>query len=358
MEEQIIEHMMHLYLNDGQTFDKNKIKDCIEKFSMEYNVPVMDIYDAVNTNLNKFADSPDFIDEPYNIKTDDQEKNKVPHAQQEYLSRDFTRYGASRFPVFDNNSQIPKKFGKKPYWTVQKSIRESLITLKDQNWSNQTLSYARINTIGKHIVECIIHPLFKKGIFDKNNFVIVDATGNIGTDSITFAMEYFVSHVKTYEILPHVYNMLVKNIDLYGYNDKITALNKRFDYDIPKRSLVIIDPPYETGNNADNFNLSIDKMPIYYVAQEVLNAGAAVVLLSMPKKYRYNAKFAQDFNHHVSVYQMGKVNNKMFLIMKHEDAFKAGLKDWNHTLVTTDETKKIWNGKKIDYNRCKTVSSL
>ncbi len=312
--------------------------------------------DALTYSSDDFTD----IAQLYDKNIDDQAKNIVKFADQEYLSIDFTKKVVFRFPIFDENSYIPPVFEKQKYYQIQKRIREELPKLENINWTNQTLSYARSNIVGKHIIECIIAPLYRKGLFGREGRIrsplkVVDATGNIGADSILFAMERFVSSVKVYEILPNVYDMLVNNIHLYGMDKKIQALNKRFDYDVPKNSLVMIDPPYEADNNRGNFNLSIDNMPIYYVAQKVLDAGAACVILSMPRTYKYNTKFALDHDQHVSVYQMGKINNKMYLVCKLSDAERIGLVNFNYTLVTTDETQKMWNGK-VNAYKCKSES--
>lgn len=334
----VISPYFHTYAANTPQSEKNIVDDTIEKV------------DALTYSSDDFTD----INVDYNKDVDDQKSNVVKFDDQEYLSIDFTKKVVFRFPIFDENSYIPPHFGKQKYYQIQKYIRESLPTLQHSNWTNQTLSYARSNIVGKHIIECIVLPLYRKGMFPKP-MKFVDATGNIGADSILFAMEKFVESVDVYEILPQVYRMLVNNIHLYGMDKKIHPHNKRFGYDVPEGALVMIDPPYEADNNKGNFNLSIDRMPIYYVAQRLLEKGAACVILSMPKTYKYNTRFAIDNHQHVSVYQMGKINNKMFLITTRERAEHCGLIDFNYTLVTTDETQKMWNGK-VNAYKCKSES--
>jgi hypothetical protein len=399
MDAQQLERVRDYYSSQGLNINSKTIENCLSSTAEVYSLSSKELYSVISpyfyenttetisttthnieenkpslrTSQSSQSDiqidsltysSDDFTDmtEKYDISTDDQTKNIVKFADQEYLSIDFTKKVVFRFPIFDESSYLPPVFGKQKYYQVQKYIREELPKLENVNWTNQTLSYARSNIVGKHIIECIIYPLYKKGLFGREGrgnspMKVVDATGNIGADSILFAMERFVSSVKVYEILPNVYDMLVNNIHLYGMNKKIQALNKRFDYDIPKNSLVIIDPPYEADNNRGNFNLSIDNMPIYYVAQKILDAGASCVILSMPRTYKYNTKFALDHNQHVSVYQMGKINNKMFLVCRLSDAERIGLINFNYTLVTTDETQKMWNGK-VNAYKCKSESKF
>src|SRR5207253_5445664 len=49
------------------------------------------------------------------------------------------------------------------------------------------------------------------------------------------------------------------------------------------------------------------------------------VILSMPKTFRYNIKFAIDNDQFVVEYKMGKKNNKLCLIMRKEDGEKLGI---------------------------------
>ena len=88
---------------------------------------------------------------------------------------------------------------------MESKLRHSiwrLSSLENINWTNQTLSYARNDIIGKHIINCIVKPLYNQGLFGKN-LVIVDATSSIiGADSITFAFrKNLLSSVISYEIL-------------------------------------------------------------------------------------------------------------------------------------------------------------
>lgn len=370
-----IDIVKKFYDDRGSHYNTKTIENCFSSTAKAYAMSSENVYSIISPyfydipSSNKHVldecipdimalthASDDFTDISigYNEHADDQAKNIVPYNEQTYLSTDFRKKVIHRFPIFDEKSYIPHKYANLKYYQAQKQIRQLLPNLEGFNWTNQTLSYARGNIVGKHIIQCIVYPLYKKGLFG-DQLKVVDATGNIGADSILFAMEKFVESVKVYEILPNVYNMLVRNIDLYGMKKKINAINKKFDYNVSKGSLVMIDPPYEADNNRGNFNLSIDAMPIYYVTEQILNAGAMCVLLSMPKTYKYNTKFALDHQQHVSVYQMGRINNKMFLVMRQQDAKRIGLIDFNYTLVTTDETQKNWNGS-IDAYKCKSDS--
>jgi hypothetical protein len=339
--------------------NKNYIEKCIIQTAKFFNINIDYIIDIIGQTLilNEQNDL-NFIYNDYDINKDDQLSNVIPYQEQEYLKRDFKKILYRRFTKFDVNSYVPSKYRYMPFWKVNSDILYRLSSLENINWTNQTLSYARNDIIGKHIINCIVKPLYNQGLFGKN-LVIVDATSSIGADSITFALEKFVSSVISYEILTDVYNMFLNNIKLYGLENKINPKNKKFDYkfleNIPKNfgSLVIIDPPFESPYNVGNFNLSIESTPIYNVAQKCLDIDATAVLITMPKTFKYNKKFALDYNQNVTVYKMGDKNNKIFLIMKLENGEKLKLQNFKvYNIVSF--TEKTRQGK-INPYICKKI---
>lgn len=329
------------------------VKMCISKTAQKLNLTDQDITKSILDFFRSYIIDLNFIKSQYSEKINDQATFGTAFSEQEYLNKDFRKSVTYKYPIFDDKSFISPKFGRVPYWKVQKYIIQDLPKLEHSHWTNQTLSYARNSVTGKHIIKCIIEPLISKK-FLPYPLKVVDATGNIGMDSITFGLEKFVSVVHTYEILESVYDMLNQNVKLYGLDDKIKTYHKRFDYNLDrvKNALVMIDPPYEAGNNSGNFNLSIDNKPIYYVAQDLLDLGARAVILTMPKSYKYNLEFAKEFEQHVLVYQMGKINNKLFLVTSRRLAKKYNLDTFgSFTEIKSDETQKTWNGKP-DYYKC------
>jgi 16S rRNA G966 N2-methylase RsmD len=300
-------------------------------------------------NTMHSARDTDFSTESYDITTDDQAGKRVPTDAQEYLNRDFSKVVEYRFPKFDDTSAMPPKFAAETPSRANAIIMNQL--KENVNWTNKTISYARGARVGKHFIKCVIQPLYARGVFTDvvgsstatiephgaiKPITVVDTTGNIGGDSIGLAMERFVNRVIVHEMQPDVFAMLKANIDLYGYTAKIDALAGRFNYAVPHNSLVIIDPPYEADNNIGNFNLSIDSVPIYEVCRRILET-AAVVIITMPRDFKYNRAFAEDNNQHVSAYQMGDKNNKMFVIMHCDRAARAHLPNFtSHKVISTD----------------------
>jgi 16S rRNA G966 N2-methylase RsmD/SAM-dependent methyltransferase len=346
-------------INTGnRRFSEEEIRECIKKTATKLETTEDEIFDSILEYFENYIIDLNFVNGKFSEKFDDQSSFGPSDEDQEYLKKNFRKTVIYKYPIFDEFSVIPHKFKNQKYWVINRQLKTEIPHLENTHWTNQTLSYARNNITAKHIVKCIVKPLFEKGLFGSaKNITVVDATGNIGMDSITFGLEKFVKKVYTYEILSNVYEMLWQNIKLYGLDYKMHISNKRFDYDstVLNNALVMIDPPYESGNNSGNFNLSIDNKPIYYVVEDILNKGARCVILSMPKTYKYNLDFAKKYNQHVVVYQMGKINNKLFLIV-HSNQENDGILPpfGSFTEIHQDETKKLWNGQQ-DHYQCSST---
>lgn len=259
-------------------------------------------------------DKDDFVDAPY-MDGDNyiEEGPFVAEDDQEYLSRDYSKIIFSRFPMFKYNYDM-SGWDNKSVRDINNILRSRLQNGRDVYWTNQTLSYMR----NRRSFETIYSDIIRANNISIEN--VVDATGNIGGDCISFAMLPEVSRVKVYEILPNVFEILSNNIALYRLGDKITAINGRFDYEVPAGSLVMIDVPYEKGNNLGesgraHYNLSIDDVPIGVVCNRVLDAGAANILITVPREYKYNMRFAHDTKQSVSVHKTQK-NVKIYLIKR------------------------------------------
>jgi hypothetical protein len=228
----------------------------------------------------------------------------VADENQEYLNRDYTKIIFTRFPLFTKTSHLPSSW-KQDWNRANGIIRKTINHGRGKHWTNQTLSYMRNRKSFQQIMD----------ICTENNIHldnIVDATANLGGDCLSFAMAG-ASNIIAYEILPEVAEMLANNVKLFRC--VINVRPRAFDYDVPQDALVIIDPPYEKGNNSTNYNLSIDDSPICVVCDKILNAGAKWVLISMPKDYRYNRRYAVDHKQTVKVYPSAK-NVKFFLVSR------------------------------------------
>ena len=279
--------------------------------------------DSPNSHLSPLEteENPDFIDKEYDEKIDDQEHLIIESEEQTYLHKSYEKNVEYAFPKFFNGADIPKKYKGKTPKEIDKIINDKIMSGKDIHWTNKSLSYMRKDIQGKRLMRCVFLPTITKIIGDKP-IDFIDTTANIGGTSLQYALIPQVRSAKSYDIDPEAIRMLKNNVELYGYEEKFTLLNKRFDYDFVAtdmtHSLVIsIDPPFEKANNPDNFNLSIENRPIYYVVEKLLTMGVSVVFLDMPSEFRYNSRYAKDNKQYISVYTLPTKNIKIYAISKH-----------------------------------------
>ncbi len=267
-------------------------------------------------NKNKPKDDPydnnDFKDEPYDESVDDQTHLVLNEEEQTFLHKDYADNVQYAFPKFLPEMTLPSKYAGMTHDEVNTLLADKITVGKNCNWDNKSLSYMRKDVQGKRLMKCAFKPLFKILGMDEVHFV--DATANIGGNTLLFAMQDFVKSVKSYDLDPCAVKMLRENVSLYGYDDKIEIVEGRFDYKIPKDSVVSVDPPFEQANNKTNFNLSIEMKPLHYVVEDILNAGAKVVLLELPVEYRYNSRYARDHGQHVVVYIIPQKNIKIYAV--------------------------------------------
>jgi hypothetical protein len=247
-----------------------------------------------------------FINNKPNISIDDQ---IYPVKDDKYETKDYKQFVEFSFPRFTINSYIPNKFKDKPLESINKFILGSIQV--DTNYTNKTLSYMRRDVIVKRMMKCII---------DKLEFdTVVDCTANIGGDTLSFGMLKNTKHIYSYEMQSNVYMMLKNNINLYGLNDKITAYNTKYDYShITDKTLVFIDPPFEISNNADHFNLSIEKAPLYTVVEKLFSLGAKYVVCSLPLIYKYNKQYAIEHKHNMNIIMVANKDVKFLVISRGE----------------------------------------
>jgi 16S rRNA G966 N2-methylase RsmD len=194
--------------------------------------------------------------------------------------------------------------------------------LNGKYFSNKELSYMRKDVVNKRLWRHVYGPTIK--LFDDPPNTFIDITANIGGDIICAGLQPDIKNIIGYEMQKNVADMLDKIIELYGIKNKTIIRNEKFTKNTLsiykeefKNAIVIIDPPFEIGNNSDNFNLSIDSRPIYYIVEDILKAGAAFVILSMPQNFEYNIKFAEDNEQRVSAYKT-KIDLKMYLVGKNK----------------------------------------
>ena len=273
----------------------------------------------------------DFTNIPVDIKIDDCIHLAQNTENQQYLRKDYAENVIYTFPRLRKLTYIPPWFSKTygiNYSLMNKYIHEKITAGNNIYWTNQTLSYANRDIQFSRCYSAFICPILH---LLKINTVI-DATANQGGDTIQFALRTEVKHVISYEMQSAPFAILNNNIALYHLEDKITSYNKRFDYKIGNSSFIMIDPPFESGNNSTNFTLSIEAEPIYNVVEHVLtknelylnSACNRVVMLNMPTEFKYNSTFAEEHGHICHVYRIPQKNIKKYIITKNTELLKFG----------------------------------
>jgi hypothetical protein len=265
-----------------------------------------------------------FADEAYAIDRDAHISEIVGDDEQWYLNHDYSK-NLKYVPILFGRDTIAPPNGKSRE-EMNRIIMKAYADGKGTRWDNQTISYAKKNIPGKQQHEAIHkHTITKLLGFKSARFA--DITANIGNDSFIVGLSPWVDELISYEMQEKPFKMLEANAALYGlkkqtlFNEKYESGEKlKFANEDAKNgqcTAVIVDPPFELGNNPDNFNFSVAAKPIEYVINDLLERdGVDVVFMSVPLNYRYNLKFAADYGHRCSVYYIGSKNIKIYVVGK------------------------------------------
>lgn len=266
----------------------------------------------------------DFNNKPFAKTIDDMAKLRVAPDNQKFLEKDYAKYAIHSFAKFGKWCAVPQwftaKYGK-DYVAMNRYIATAIEKGDGIHWTNRTLSYSNRDIQFNRVYRAFVIEFIKKiGGSATMPITVVDATGNIGGDSIQFALKAEVSNVIVYEMQSESCAMLRNNVKLFHLEDRVKVINGRFDYKIPKGCLVMLDPPFEAYGDSDSknapFTLSIEPEPIYYVVENILNAGAAAVMLNMPEDFTYNLKFAKKAKQDVYVIRITNKHIKKYMIVR------------------------------------------
>jgi hypothetical protein len=158
--------------------------------------------------------------------------------------------------------------------------------------------------------------------YGTNDLVITDATGNVGSDTITFALNF--SKVNSIEINPINYDALVNNISVYNLRDKITAYN---DDSIKKlqeleQDVIYIDAPWG-GSSFKKYKY----MKLYLGTHELVDiykkfkGKAKMFVFKVPPNYDFNYFLSQISNAvHVETYIGSKKKIRFKIIVVRTDS--------------------------------------
>ena len=164
------------------------------------------------------------------------------------------------------------------------------------------------NIIKKHIKK------YKK---NGDDITIVDATGNIGGDTIRFAQNF--KNVYSIEFDKERYKYLKNNIGVYELNN-VVELNGNSLNIIPKLKdidIIYFDPPWGGKDymKQDKLRLTMNNgIKDIYIEDIVINCfsnenSPNLVVLKLPKNYdiNYLYKFMKQNNKYVKIYNMKKM---------------------------------------------------
>lgn len=138
--------------------------------------------------------------------------------------------------------------------------------------------------------------------------VVYDLTGNIGGATLAAARNSEVTKIFTYEKEENRREMLSKNVQNYGFQDRVTVLGELTSLpNIDRKSIIFVDPPWlptsESLNDTDYKNqyklqgmefagVSLEKMVVEFLKKE-----ARVVCVNVPPGYKMGEiKFSGNFS--------------------------------------------------------------
>eukprot|EP01111_Echinosteliopsis_oligospora_P009788 TRINITY_DN2934_c0_g1_i1.p1 TRINITY_DN2934_c0_g1~~TRINITY_DN2934_c0_g1_i1.p1 ORF type:complete len:298 (-),score=60.06 TRINITY_DN2934_c0_g1_i1:5-898(-) len=101
-----------------------------------------------------------------------------------------------------------------------------------------------------HVSEQMLEFVLETCQFDCLEY-IMDATGGLGGDTITFALQKSIKHVFTAELDEQRFKALKNNVEVYGLADKVTLYNGHFltlyqsiSDEEKSKAPVLVDPPW------------------------------------------------------------------------------------------------------------------
>jgi len=192
-------------------------------------------------------------------------------------------------------------------------LYNKLFTKNDNiNYLDLRLSNESIYSITKPIIAKKICKIIYK-LFKTKKIIITDAFSNVGGATILFA-QYF-NFVNSFEINKLHCDMLLNNLNIYNYKDKVKIYCK--DYlkmaTKIKQDIIFFDPPWNCVNykNEKKLSLQINNINICNIINKLLNY-AKYLLLFAP--FNYNKDDLQLIK---APYKIVKLNdkNKLFYLI-------------------------------------------
>lgn len=259
---------------------------------------------------------------------------------------------------YNKKDKKEKKDSKKKVVIIKKSVKgaafkdyildyqpdiESHISIAPYDKFETVESSHYSSTMPWHILQ--VHDIIKKRIPDIDKFKnIIDATANIGVDSIHFAANTNANIISV-ELNKEEYDALTNNIKTFEYSERITPIHDDI-YNVIKTiidpvDLIYIDPPWGGSDykqfDDDSLMLKLDNKPIYDIVKIITAKNIAkFIILKVPSNFAIT-KFTKNISPNLDM----TVDD-----VEHEKSKKKGFK----IITLTQSTKNIKTGGSDSFN--------
>lgn len=141
----------------------------------------------------------------------------------------------------------------------KKNNKENNKPREERNWKNYFPEMKNVNktklqisNVGKYSMsrredsEQILEKILELFPKTKKDIVITDGTGNMGGDTIRFALSDRIKKVNTFEIDPETFKILENNVKVYGLEKKTELMNEDYckNWNKVKQDIIFIDAPW------------------------------------------------------------------------------------------------------------------
>ena len=159
---------------------------------------------------------------------------------------------------------------------------------KNINWEKLRLTNVSLYSITKIKYSKPICKIIYK-LLKTKNITITDAFANVGGISLMFS-KYFAS-VNICEIIKLHCEMLLNNLTVYGYNNKVNIYCGDYldSMDKLNQDIIFFDPPWNDVyyKKKDKISLEVNNINICCIINKLLN-NAKYILLFVPYNYDFN----------------------------------------------------------------------
>lgn len=182
--------------------------------------------------------------------------------------------------------------------------------------SGVDISKLKINDEGKYsVTKPYVSQLIVKYILSKirsTNIRIVDATGNVGGDTIGFALNKNISFVHTTEMMKENYDILKHNIGIYKLINKVKIENEDFTkflngLEANYCDLVYMDPPWGGQNYKykEKMSLYLSNINVGELVKKIKERNISkYVVLKIPFNFNITAFQNMSNIEEISVYNV------------------------------------------------------